>query len=86
MPLFGRDTSPEAARVLIDGYRRMSPEQKLAIVDDLTQATKQLAAARIRQQYPNATDREVSMRVASLTLGRDLMIRAFGWDPEREGR
>jgi hypothetical protein len=86
MRLFGRDTSPEAARVLVDGYRRMSPEQKLAIVDDLTRATKQLAAARIHQQYPNATDREVLLRVASLTLGRDLMIRAFGWDPEREGR
>jgi hypothetical protein len=86
MHLFGRDTSPEAERVLVDGYRRMSPEQKLAIVDDLTRATKQLAAARIRRQYPNATDREVLLRVASLTLGRDLMIRAFGWDPEREGR
>jgi hypothetical protein len=86
MHLFGRDTSPEAERVLVDGYRRMSPEQKLAIVDDLTRATQQLAAARIRQQYPDATDREVSLRVASLTLGRDLMIRAFGWDPEREGR
>jgi alpha-D-ribose 1-methylphosphonate 5-triphosphate synthase subunit PhnH len=86
MPLFGRDTSPEAARFLVEGYRRMSPEQKFAIVDDLTRATRQLAAARIRQQYPEATDREVLLRVASLTLGRDLMIRAFGWDPEREGR
>jgi hypothetical protein len=86
MHLFGRDTSPEAARVLVDGYRRMSPEQKLAIVDDLTRATRQMAATRIRDQYPHATDREVLLRVASLTLGRDVMIRAFGWDPDREGR
>jgi hypothetical protein len=83
--LFGRDTHPNAARVLVEGYRRMSPKQKLAIVGDLTRTTRALAEARIRTQYPGATDREVKLRVASLTLGRAAMIRAFGWDPEREG-
>jgi hypothetical protein len=84
--LFGRDTSPEAERVLLEGYRRMTPEKKLAIVDDLNRATRQMAASRIRQKYPHATEREVVLRLASLTLGRDLMIRAFAWDPDREGR
>jgi len=86
MHLFGRDTRPEAARLLVEGYRRMSAAQKLAIVEDLSLAAKQLAASRIRAQYPQATEREVSLRVASLTLSRDVMIRAFGWDPDREGR
>jgi hypothetical protein len=83
--LFGRDTHPRTAHVLLEGYRRMSPADKLAIVEDLNRATAQLAEARVRVQYPDATEREVCLRVASLRMGRDLMIRAFGWDPEREG-
>jgi len=85
MQLFGRDTHPKAARVLIEGFRRMTPEQRLAQVDDLSRAARHLAELRIRAQYPDATDHEVRMRLGALTLGRKTMQRAFGWDPEREG-
>lgn len=83
--LFGRDTHPRAARFLIAGYRAMSPEQKLGRVNDLARTSKQLAEARIRAQYPGATGREVLLRLAALTLGRELVVKAFNWDPEREG-
>ena len=29
---------------------------------------------------------EENLRIASLTLDRETMIRAFGWDPEERGR
>jgi len=84
MSLFSADTRPETVRVLLEGYRRMTPAEKVARVIDLSRATGQLAAARIRAQYPTATDREVRLRLAALRLGRETMVRVFGWDPECE--
>lgn len=80
------DTRPEVLKMLIAGYRAMTPQRKMDIVRGLNQATQQMALARLRQQYPDATERELALRLASLTLTRDLMIRAFGWDPEEHGR
>ena len=40
------------------------------------------AEAGVRLRYPDATDREVFLRAASLRIPRDLMIAAYGWDPE----
>jgi hypothetical protein len=85
MSVFSADTRPETARLLLEGYRRMTAAQKLARVVDLSLASRQMAEARIRAQYPRADEREIRMRIAALTLGRDLVKRAYGWDPEREG-
>ena len=54
MSLFSRDTRPEVVGVLLDGYRRMTPAEKLARVADLSAASRQMAAARIRQQHPGS--------------------------------
>jgi len=35
--------------------------------------------------HPEASDREVFLRVAARHLPRDLMIRAYQWDPEIDG-
>lgn len=80
------DTSPAAQAFLIEGFRRMSPQRKLERVREMTRAAQQMALARLRVQYPDATDRELSLRLASLWLPRELMIRAFGWDPVQRGR
>jgi hypothetical protein len=85
MAPFSADTRPEVARILLEGYRRMSPAEKLQRACDLSQATRQMAAARIRGMYPGADERQVRLRVAALTLGRDTMVRVFGWDPDKEG-
>jgi hypothetical protein len=85
MSLFSADTRPAVARLLIEGYRRMTPIEKLMRACDLSQATRQMAASRIRRMYPDAGDRQIRLRVASLTLGRETMVRVFGWDPDKEG-
>jgi hypothetical protein len=80
------DTSPEAERILIEGYRRMSPAKKLQRVVALNRAVEQLAAARILSQYgPDLPGRELRLRLAALRLDRDTMIRVFDWDPEEKG-
>ncbi|HUP42826.1 MAG TPA: hypothetical protein VM599_06410 [Thermoanaerobaculia bacterium] len=80
------DTSPDAETVQIEGYRRMTPAQKARIVEDLNLAVRQMAAARIRSRYgPDLPERELRLRLAALWLDRETMIRAFGWDPEKEG-
>ena len=38
-----------------------------------------------RRLHPRADDREVLLRVAARHLPRDLMIRAYGWDPQDHG-
>jgi hypothetical protein len=85
MPLFSRDTRPEVGAILLDGYRRMTPPQKLRQVMDLSAASRQMAESRIRGQYPHASATEVKLRLASLVLGRETMVRVFSWDPDKEG-
>ena len=81
-----KDTSPAAERVLIEGYRRMSPQQKLERVVALNRALEQLARARLRAQYgEQMPEREMRLRLASLRLDRETMIKAFDWDPEERG-
>jgi len=79
------DTPAEIQKLLIEGYRRMSPQQKLERVSELTKAVQQLARARIRKQYGNISEREQQLRLAALWLDRDTMIKVFNWDPQREG-
>lgn len=79
------DTHPAIERILIEGYRAMPAERKCRIVWDLTATTRQLALARIRQQYPDASAREHALHLASLWIDRATMIRAFGWDPAEKG-
>lgn len=80
------DTSPEAEEILLEGYRRMSAEEKLQRLVDLHRVARRLALARIREWYgPNLSDREERLRLAALRLDRKTMMDLFDWDPEVEG-
>jgi len=80
------DTSPEAERVVIEGYRRMSPADKIARVVALNRALEELASARLRSQYGGQlTDDERRLRLAALRLDAKLMRDVFGWDPSVRG-
>ena len=80
------DTSADAERVMIDGFRRMSPAQKLERVAALNRALVDLATARLRRQYgPSMSPRELRLRLAALRLDADTMRNAFDWDPATPG-
>jgi hypothetical protein len=79
------DTHPSIYKIMIDGYRNMTPQQKLRCVDEMTKAVQQLALARIRKQYGHIPEREQRLRLASLWLQRETMLKVFNWDPWKEG-
>ncbi len=80
------DTPLDVEERLLERYRQMTEQERLAIALDLSEAVRQLALAGIRDRYgPNLSPREERLRLAALTIDRETMIRAFGWDPEIEG-
>jgi hypothetical protein len=79
------DTDPAIEALLIEGYRRMSPAQKLERVRALTRSVQQLALLDIRRRYPRADEREQALRLASRWVEPELMLRAFGWDVREVG-
>jgi hypothetical protein len=80
-----KDTTLLAEKILIDGYRKMSPERKLKQVTILTQTVQRMALARLQKQYPKMTLHEQKLRLASLWLPRETMIKHFNWDPKEMG-
>lgn len=79
------DTHPRVLRFQLEGYRRMSPEEKLDQVRQLNLGVQQLALARIRSAHPAAGERELRLRLASLWLDRETMLRVFDWDIRARG-
>lgn len=80
-----RDTHPVIEKLVVDGYRKMTPARKLAIVNDLTITVQKLALADIRRRHPLADEREQKLRLASRWLDPGTMRRVFGWDPDVQG-
>ena len=85
-PARGSDTPPSIERMMLELWRRATPDQKLARMFGMGHMINELARAEVRRRYPTATPREIDLRLASRTIDRDTMIKAFGWDPELKGR
>lgn len=79
------DTSLEADRRVFERLRRMKPSERLHRALQLTQMSRELAAAGLRRRHPTADAGEVRLRLAALWLDRDTMVRVFGWDPRARG-
>jgi hypothetical protein len=79
------DTHPKVEAFIVDGYRRMSPAQKIARVTELTRTVQQLALADIRRRHPTASAEEQSLRLASRWIEPELMRKAFAWDVDEAG-
>ena len=78
------DTSPEAWRILLDIYRRMSPNEKLQRTLDMSAFLRSVCEAGVRADYPQASEREVFLRVAQRTLGKELFAKVYGSDVLRQ--
>jgi hypothetical protein len=80
------DTPLDVEAKYLELWRARTDAQRLEKVLGLGRALNELACAEIRRRYPAATEREVRLRLASRSLDRETMIRAFGWDPAAHGR
>jgi hypothetical protein len=72
------DTHPAIEAVLIAGYRRMSPAEKVRRVEAMNETVLQLAAARIRKEHPGISERDLRYRLASLWVSPELLQKAVG--------
>lgn len=80
------DTSPEARERWLQRWRDATPEERAAEIGRWNRTVKALAQARQDAWYPDATPEERRLRLASLWLPREAMIRWWGWDPDEKGR
>jgi len=63
------DTSPEAARVLREVYRRMPPAKKWLLLGEMYQDGRALHAAGVRLRHPGATPADVRRHWLAVTVG-----------------
>lgn len=78
------DTDPEAEKVQMEIYRRMSPARKFELVEDAIQTSRELVLAGIRSRHPKAGVEEIRRRFFGIWLGEDLATEVYG--PLDEGR
>lgn len=71
------DTAAEIEERQVEAWRRMSPAEKLSLAASMTMAVRELALAGVRQRYPDASPREQFLRLAILTLGKDLAGKVY---------
>src|SRR5258708_39878110 len=72
------DTSIAAERVQFDGYRALSPAEKLEIILDLCSTGREWTLTGLRMRHPGASPEELELREACLRLGPDLARRVYG--------
>jgi hypothetical protein len=79
------DTSEAVDRFLMERYRKMTPSDKMRMVTELNETVEAVALTGLRMRYPDAPERELRLRLAAIRYGRELVIKAFGWDPDEHG-
>jgi hypothetical protein len=80
------DTTDDARERLLDHWRAATPEERYTEMVRLNRMVKGLAQAGQDLRYPNATAEERRLRLASLWIPREDMIKWWGWDPVVHGR
>jgi hypothetical protein len=86
VPPKGSDTPLAIAERMLEHWRRASWDDKLDRMFGMAELVNTLARAELKARYPEATEREITLRLASRTLDRETMIKAFDWDPAERGR
>jgi hypothetical protein len=63
-PVHSRDTSPEAAAIQHEAYRRIGSVGRFNIAAELTNVVRELARAGIRKRHPEYSSEQVSKELA----------------------
>ena len=66
----GHDTSTSALERQRDAFRRMTPEQRVALAVEMSDEIRAVTEAGIRHRHPALTDDEVRSALAEIVLGR----------------
>ncbi len=76
------DTNLAADEVQFELLRRMTPEQKGALLTNLTLSVQELAMSGMRERHPHASDEELRLRLAVQRLGEETVRQVWGWQPD----
>ena len=71
------DTTPEAHAAQTEAYRRMSGQERTAVVFRLNQFARETSAAGIRSRHPDYSDEQVRFALFRLLLGDDLTSKVW---------
>jgi hypothetical protein len=76
------DTSPEAQQVMYELLRNVPAGKKIELTFELIQTARLLVLAGLRQRFSKADNHELRRRLISKLLPSDLVIDAYGFDPD----
>lgn len=79
------DTTPEAQQMVFELMRSMSVGKRLTLACEMIQATRMLMLADLRRRFPRASEDELRRRLIARLLPREVVLRAYRFDPAREG-
>lgn len=68
------DTSPEAAAIQAEIFRRMTPAQRLKLALEMSESMRNVALAGLRSRRPDLNEEELS---------RELIRNMYGFTPPR---
>lgn len=74
------DTSPEAFDAWIELIRKIPPGKKFEQFMDMATMAIQAQEEVVKRRYPEASEREVFLRAAALRLGRETVLKVYGFD------
>jgi hypothetical protein len=63
------DTSPEAAAIQAEIFRRMTTEQRLRLALEMSESMRNVALAGLRSRHPELTEQELSRELMRLMYG-----------------
>jgi hypothetical protein len=80
-----RDTSVEIEKIKLEALRQMTPGQRLQLMAQMNAFVAASQRAAILRDHPNADEREITFRLASRRVDKDLLKKLTGWDVDVEG-
>ena len=81
-PAYTTDTSDEAARIQLDGLRRMTPQRRIAKTCEMSQRVRKMAFDAIRRRHPDDSSSEIRLKFLELTYGKQLADDVRHWQRE----
>jgi hypothetical protein len=75
-----RDTEYWAEELQFEYWRSLEPIERVELFDRVCQSTRELHLQGLRELHPNASEEELRLRSAALSLGRDVVLQLTGFD------
>jgi hypothetical protein len=63
------DTSPEAAAIQAEIFRRMTPAQRLRLALEMSESIRNIALAGLRSRRPELNEKELSIELMRIMYG-----------------